>query len=301
VMELVSGGELFQYLIKNGKMNDDGARKLFRQLISALRCCHALNICHRDIKPENLMLDDDGNLKLGDFGYAQFMRCISDKTHGWVETSCGSPHYASPEVIRGGRYIGKQADVWSSGVVLFALLTGGLPFDHENVRQLLAKVCEGRFNIPHWVTPAAADLIRRMLTLDPTQRITTDEIERHPWFLGGDEAHGAGPSGAPVRQVGRFSCQAAQSEEKIEAPASTTNGVAAATSPPPLASDDQHEAADMCCEPENRCDTPASRVVIMGHAGEPAAASAFVASRSSSSCKLEAVMELHSETPVVCQ
>lgn len=140
-----------------------------------------------------------------------------------------------------------------------------------------------------------------MLTLDPTQRITTEEIERHPWFLGGDEAHGVAPTGARVRQVGRFSCQAAQSEENIEAPAATTKEVVAAIPPPPLASDDQHEAAAMSCEEEHRCDTPASRVVIMGHAGEPAAASTFVASRSSTSCKLDAVMELYSENPVVCQ
>ena len=301
VMELVTGGELFQYLIKNGKMRDEAARKLFRQLISALDCCHGLNICHRDIKPENLMLDPEGNLKLGDFGYAQWMHCISDQTPGWVETSCGSPHYASPEVIRGGRYVGKQADVWSSGVVLFALLTGGLPFDHDNTRQLLRKVCEGKFQIPAWVTPSAADLIRRMLTLDPTKRITTDEVQRHPWLVDGKLPQDAAP---PVRQVGRFSCQATQEvEEPSDAPVAKPNRVTvpAMAPPPPLASESESEAAATHREDQERCDTPASRNVIMGHAGRPA--SACVDSRqprSASSCHLETLMEVHNESAISC-
>lgn len=301
VMELVTGGELFQYLIKNGKMCDESARKLFRQLISALQCCHGLNICHRDIKPENLMLDSQGNLKLGDFGYAQWMHCISDQTPGWVETSCGSPHYASPEVIRGGRYVGKQADVWSSGVVLFALLTGGLPFDHDNTQQLLRKVCEGKFQIPAWVTPSAADLIRQMLTLDPTKRITTDDILRHPWLVDGSLPQDVVPAAPPVRYVGRFACQAAQSVEETEgAQVAGQNSVAVPMAPPPpLASESESEAVAMQHEDQERCDTPASRNVIMGHAGE--SASAYVGSRqlrSASSCRLEAVMELHNESTI---
>ena len=246
VMELVTGGELFQHLIKHGKMTDDTARKLFRQLISALSCCHGLNICHRDIKPENVMLDEEGNLKLGDFGYAQWMHCISDQTPGWVETSCGSPHYAAPEVIRGGRYVGMQADVWSSGVVLFALLTGGLPFDHENTRQLLKKVCEGNYSIPHWVTPTAADLIRRMMTVDPTQRITVDEIEMHPWFLDGAVPQDAAPA---VVQVGRFSCQAAQAPAKADDPAVSDGPplpIFLDAPPVPVVCEDEYAAAMQC-------------------------------------------------------
>lgn len=292
LMELVTGGELFQYLIKNGKLCDDSARKLFRQLISALHYCHELNICHRDIKPENLMLDDAGNLKLGDFGYAQWMRHISNKTGGWVETSCGSPHYASPEVIRGGRYVGKQADVWSSGVVLFALVTGGLPFDHEEISSLLAKVCTGKFSIPHSVTPAAADLIRRMLTVDPTQRITTAEIQRHPWFLGDDGLPATVPSATPVvRQVGRFSCQTADTAEAIAVPAPEPHAASAVRLPPELITNDEADAvaAERCEEKQVRCDTPASRAVIMGHTSDAATSSRQ--SRSGSSCRLDALME----------
>lgn len=344
VMELVGGGELFQHLIKTGKQSDDDARRLFRQLISALHCCHGLNICHRDIKPENLLLDDSGDLKVADFGYAQWMHCISDSTNGWVNTSCGSPHYASPEVIGGGRYIGKQADVWSSGVVLFALLTGGLPFDHDDTRQLLGRVCRGRYNIPHWVTPSAADLIHRMLTVDPNQRITTADIQRHPWFLDGAapapapapvpapapavpaEAAEAAAAAPAIRQVGRFSCQAAEEEEEVVVVATVDPAPAVAmpappmptTAPPPTpappltgASSEDNTAA-MRCEEQERCDTPASRVVLMGHGGEPATSSSSSASssrsagaasssgggssttrmRSGSSCQLDALLEM---------
>jgi serine/threonine protein kinase len=135
VLELVTGGELFDYLLKTGRQTEEQALKFFRQLIDAVHYCHERNVCHRDIKPENLLLDDALNVKVADFGYAQWMRHASDGSGGWVDTSCGSPHYASPEVIHGDRYVGKQADVWSCGVVLFALLTGGLPFDDENLQR----------------------------------------------------------------------------------------------------------------------------------------------------------------------
>ena len=213
-LELVTGGELFDHLIKTGKQSEENARKLFGQLISAVHCCHSKNICHRDIKPENLLLDAGGNLKVADFGYAQWMHCISDGSHGWVETSCGSPHYASPEVIRGDRYVGKHADVWSCGVVLFALLTGGLPFDHDDTQRLLRKVVSGQYTIPDWVPADGADLITRMLTVDPERRITTAEIQQHRWVTAG------APVGLPsvatdpaeVRTIGRFSCQTAEPE-----------------------------------------------------------------------------------------
>ena len=123
-------------------------------------------------------------MKVADFGYAQWMHSLSDGSSGWVETSCGSPHYASPEVIVGARYVGNQADVWSCGVVLFALLTGGLPFDDENIQKLLHKVKKGVYQIPSWVPEDARDLIWRMLTVDPAQRITTAQIQQHPWFVG---------------------------------------------------------------------------------------------------------------------
>lgn len=203
VLELVTGGELFDYLLKTGRQTEEQARKLFRQLIDAVYYCHKMNVCHRDIKPENLLLDQGGNIKVADFGYAQYMRNASDGSSGWVETSCGSPHYASPEVIIGDRYVGFQADIWSCGVVLFALLTGGLPFDDENLQKLLHKVKRGAFQIPSWVPEDAADLVRRMLTVDPAGRITSSKIQEHSWFIG-PVAVAAAPPAVASRMAGRF-------------------------------------------------------------------------------------------------
>uniref|UniRef100_A0A8C8Z6Y5 BR serine/threonine kinase 2 n=1 Tax=Prolemur simus TaxID=1328070 RepID=A0A8C8Z6Y5_PROSS len=117
VLEHVSGGELFDYLVKKGRLTPKEARKFFRQIISALDFCHSHSICHRDLKPENLLLDEKNNIRIADFGMASLQ--VGDSL---LETSCGSPHYACPEVIRGEKYDGRKADVWSCGVILFALL-----------------------------------------------------------------------------------------------------------------------------------------------------------------------------------
>ncbi|CAL8263925.1 unnamed protein product [Arctogadus glacialis] len=117
VLEHVSGGELFDYLVKKGRLTPKEARRFFRQIISALDFCHNHSICHRDLKPENLLLDEKNNIRIADFGMASLQ--VGDRL---LETSCGSPHYACPEVIRGEKYDGRRADVWSCGVILFALL-----------------------------------------------------------------------------------------------------------------------------------------------------------------------------------
>nr|XP_019810029.1 PREDICTED: serine/threonine-protein kinase BRSK2 [Bos indicus] len=122
VLEHVSGGELFDYLVKKGRLTPKEARKFFRQIISALDFCHSHSICHRDLKPENLLLDEKNNIRIADFGMASLQ--VGDSL---LETSCGSPHYACPEVIRGEKYDGRKADVWSCGVILFALLVVRLP------------------------------------------------------------------------------------------------------------------------------------------------------------------------------
>ena len=183
VLELVDGGELFGHILETGKQSEPTARRLFGELVDGLAYCHAKNICHRDIKPENMLIDKrTGTLKLADFGFAQWMQRRSDGSDGWVETSCGSPHYASPEVIKGGRYVGQSADTWSCGVVLYALLTGGLPFDSSNMQRLLRIVSKGEFLVPGWLSEDARDLLARMLTVDPKKRITMEEVKQHPWF-----------------------------------------------------------------------------------------------------------------------
>ncbi|XP_037824663.1 serine/threonine-protein kinase BRSK1 isoform X5 [Lucilia sericata] len=180
ILEHVSGGELFDYLVKKGRLTPKEARKFFRQIISALDFCHSHSICHRDLKPENLLLDEKNNIKIADFGMASLQPAGS-----MLETSCGSPHYACPEVIRGEKYDGRKADVWSCGVILYALLVGALPFDDDNLRQLLEKVKRGVFHIPHFVPPDCQSLLRGMIEVNPERRLTLAEINRHPWVTAG--------------------------------------------------------------------------------------------------------------------
>nr|XP_022903995.1 serine/threonine-protein kinase BRSK2 [Onthophagus taurus] len=180
VLEHVSGGELFDYLVKKGRLTPKEARRFFRQIISALDFCHSHSICHRDLKPENLLLDEKNNIKVADFGMASLQPIGS-----MLETSCGSPHYACPEVIRGEKYDGRKADVWSCGVILYALLVGALPFDDDNLRQLLEKVKRGVFHIPHFVPPDCQSLLRGMIEVNPEKRLTLSDINKHPWVTAG--------------------------------------------------------------------------------------------------------------------
>ncbi|GCC31332.1 hypothetical protein chiPu_0009789 [Chiloscyllium punctatum] len=135
---------------------------------------------HRDLKPENLLLDEKNNIRIADFGMASLQ--VGDSL---LETSCGSPHYACPEVIRGEKYDGRRADVWSCGVILFALLVGALPFDDDNLRQLLEKVKRGVFHMPHFIPPDCQNLLRGMIEVDAEKRLSLEQIQKHSWYQGG--------------------------------------------------------------------------------------------------------------------
>ena len=175
ILEYIEGGELFDYLIKRGKLQEFEAVSYFKQIIHGIGYLHQLNICHRDLKPENLLLDFNKNIKIADFGMAALE--IKEKL---LETSCGSPHYASPEIVAGKNYHGAPSDIWSCGIILFALLTGHLPFDDENIRKLLLKVQNGKFLMPPDLSLEAKDLITKMLQVNPADRVTIDEILLHP-------------------------------------------------------------------------------------------------------------------------
>ena len=177
VMEYVDGLELFEFLVRKGPLPYPTAMGFFQQIICGLEYCHRRLICHRDLKPENLLLDRNFNIKIADFGMTSLSK--PDKL---LETSCGSPHYCDPAVVSGEMYDGRKADIWSCGVILYAMVTGRLPFDDNNIQRLLQKVQTGQYHLPSELPTDLRDLIRRMLTVDPQQRITLDEIKEHPAF-----------------------------------------------------------------------------------------------------------------------
>ena len=172
-----AGKELFEYIVQNGRMKDDQARRFFQQIIAAIDYCHSHKIVHRDLKPENLLLDDQLNIKIADFGLSNIM---SDGN--FLKTSCGSPNYAAPEVISGKLYAGPEVDVWSCGVILYVMLCGRLPFDDESIPALFKKISNGVYTLPHDLSPGAKNLLTRMLVVNPLNRITVHEIMDDEWF-----------------------------------------------------------------------------------------------------------------------
>eukprot|EP01112_Ceratiomyxa_fruticulosa_P014335 TRINITY_DN40_c0_g1_i1.p1 TRINITY_DN40_c0_g1~~TRINITY_DN40_c0_g1_i1.p1 ORF type:complete len:544 (+),score=74.93 TRINITY_DN40_c0_g1_i1:255-1886(+) len=178
VMEYVPGGELFEYIVQHGRLSADEARRYLQQIIAGVEYCHAHMVVHRDLKPENLLLDRvNKSVKIADFGLSNMMQ-----DGDFLKTSCGSPNYAAPEVISGRLYAGPEVDVWSCGVILYALLCARLPFDDEYIPSLFKKIRDGHFVIPDHISPSCADLIKQMLVVDPLKRITISEIRKHPWF-----------------------------------------------------------------------------------------------------------------------
>ncbi|ERF68877.1 hypothetical protein EPUS_04529 [Endocarpon pusillum Z07020] len=170
--------ELFDYIVKHGRLDEKKSRKLFQQIICAVEYCHRHKIVHRDLKPENLLLDKNYDVKIADFGLSNIM------TDGnFLKTSCGSPNYAAPEVISGKLYAGPEVDVWSCGVILYVFLVGRLPFDDEFIPSLFKKIQAGNFHIPHHLPPGATNIIKRCLQVHPVHRMTIEDIRQDEWFL----------------------------------------------------------------------------------------------------------------------
>ncbi|XP_072319811.1 maternal embryonic leucine zipper kinase isoform X2 [Eucyclogobius newberryi] len=180
VIEYCPGGELFDYIIAKDRLPEEETRVFFRQIVSAIAYVHSQGFAHRDLKPENLLIDGDHNLKLIDFGL-----CARPKGGLGYElmTCCGSPAYAAPELIQGKAYIGSEADVWSMGVLLFALLCGYLPFDDDNCMVLYRKITRGKYDNPHWLSAGSVLLMNHMMQVDPKLRLTVRQLLDHPWVL----------------------------------------------------------------------------------------------------------------------
>uniref|UniRef100_H2ZG77 Maternal embryonic leucine zipper kinase n=1 Tax=Ciona savignyi TaxID=51511 RepID=H2ZG77_CIOSA len=179
VLEYCSGGELFDYIVQRDRLSEIESRAFFRQIVSAVTYMHYLGYAHRDLKPENLLIDDEQNLKLIDFGLcAKPKGGMSDQLY----TCCGSPAYAAPELIAGKSYMGNEADLWSMGVLLYALLNGFLPFDDDNIGMLYRKIKSGKYDTPDWLSSESLILLKQLLQVDPKRRITVDELLNHVWI-----------------------------------------------------------------------------------------------------------------------
>ncbi|CAK9164108.1 unnamed protein product [Ilex paraguariensis] len=182
VMEYAKGGELFDKVAK-GKLKEDVARKYFQQLINAVDFCHSRGVYHRDLKPENLLLDENENLKVSDFGLSAFAE--SKRQDGLLHTTCGTPAYVAPEVINRKGYDGVKADIWSCGVILFVLLAGYLPFHDSNLMEMYRKIGKAEYKCPNWFPPEVRRLLLRILDPNPTTRISISKIKENSWFKRG--------------------------------------------------------------------------------------------------------------------
>lgn len=182
VLELVTGGELFDRIVTDGRFDEASARKYFIQLVEGLSHCHSNGVCHRDLKPENLLLDAHGDLRITDFGLSSFNENQDERS--FLHTTCGTPNYVAPEVLMDKGYEGEAADVWSAGVILYVLLSGFLPFDEAQMVDLFRKIISADFQYPAWLSREAQTLISRMLEPDPTRRATMQEIQESAFFLG---------------------------------------------------------------------------------------------------------------------
>ncbi|MBA0652510.1 hypothetical protein Goklo_019767 [Gossypium klotzschianum] len=177
VTEYAASGDLFDYIVQKRRLKEDEARKLFQQIISGVEYCHRCMVVHRDLKPENLLLDSNFNVKIADFGFSNIMR-----DGHFLKTSCGSPNYAAPEIVSGKLYAGPEVDAWSCGVILYALLSGTLPFEDESFHNLYKKIKASNIKTNRHLSAGARDLISRIIVVDPMKRLTIPEIRQHPWF-----------------------------------------------------------------------------------------------------------------------
>jgi len=191
-LELITGGELFDEIIRETKFTEEKTRFYFHQLVQGVQFCHEKGVCHRDLKPENLLLDSQKNLKISDFGLSNLYEgqnndnsMISSRA-ALLHTACGTPNYVAPEVLEHEGYDGRRADIWSIGVILYVLAAGCLPFDEPTMPVLFDKIKNAKFKYPPSFSSDLKDLINIILIADPNKRASIKEIQKHPWYTAKD-------------------------------------------------------------------------------------------------------------------
>jgi hypothetical protein len=192
----VTGGELFDEIVEKGHLEDKQARMYFHQLVDAVAYCHSKGVSHRDLKPENLLLDDNGDLKISDFGLSALVKGDGKQTRAeLLHTTCGTPNYVAPEVLADNGYDGPAADTWSLGVILYVLLAGFLPFDEPTMSALFRKIGKAEFAYPSWFSQDVRHLIDRILIVDVSKRWSLEQIRQHPWMQAGMAGAGSAAGG----------------------------------------------------------------------------------------------------------
>ena len=180
IMEYVKGRELFDYIVMKKKLSEYESCLFFQQIISGIEYLHKIKYVHRDIKPENLLINEETKeLKIVDFGLCNI---YTNPNKHLLSSACGSPSYAPPEMLTGEKYKAQPVDIWSSGIVLYAMLCGYLPFEDDDNDVLYEKISKGKFTIPNHVSEKARDLLNKILVTNPKKRLTIYQIKQHPWF-----------------------------------------------------------------------------------------------------------------------
>ena len=182
IMEYAAGGELFDYIVSKSRLSEKEAAQFYYQLIVGIEFLHSKKIAHRDLKPENLLLDKSMKVvKIVDFGLSNIYK--DERGNSFLlKTACGSPCYAAPEMVAGNKYKGYTVDVWSSGITLYAMICGYLPFDEAETALLYQKILKGYYEIPSFLSIKAVQIIKGLLEVDPDKRLTFDQIKEEPWM-----------------------------------------------------------------------------------------------------------------------
>lgn len=179
IFEFCPNGEIFQFIVDRSKLSEDEAKPLIRQLFETIKYIHMIGVTHRDLKPENLLIDKIGKIKISDFGLSRFF--LKD---GLVSTPCGSPCYASPECISGKSYNGTTSDMWSLGIIFYAMVTGQLPWTKRNQAQLFQQIRKGEYDVPQFLSFECQDLIRKLLNVNTKFRLSAQQALDHPFLTG---------------------------------------------------------------------------------------------------------------------